>query len=136
MTISYHFFSPTPLFSSPLITMEPTEVLPISTITQALFEARVAAPVLAVQTQPLSSTNFLHELDRITQEVVTVCYLGVTCDCVYLEPILVGWASSLFIFTIALLSMSFTDCCTKKTMSISPLFPSSTYLHALSGGVS
>eukprot|EP00047_Mylnosiga_fluctuans_P011052 m.19382 g.19382 ORF g.19382 m.19382 type:complete len:270 (-) comp3434_c0_seq1:246-1055(-) len=57
-------------WDSPLFTCVPEESLPQDAIYQALFESSVAAPTLSVQSQPLSATNFLHELDSITQDII------------------------------------------------------------------
>lgn len=59
-------------WDKPLFTLEPTEDLPEEDIYAALFEQKQMKPTQATQSQPLSETNFLHELDRVTQEVVKV----------------------------------------------------------------
>ena len=66
-------------WDKPLFTLEPTEDLPEEDIYAALFEQKQMKPTQATQSQPLSETNFLHELDRVTQEVVKVssCTEGV-----------------------------------------------------------
>lgn len=58
-------------WDSPLFTLAPEDAMPMEAISAALFNPTNRAPTLAVQTQPLSATNFLHELDRITQDVET-----------------------------------------------------------------
>uniref|UniRef100_A0A5F8GYA6 Protein KTI12 homolog n=1 Tax=Monodelphis domestica TaxID=13616 RepID=A0A5F8GYA6_MONDO len=44
--------------------------LPLAQIRAALFESPVPAPHQATQSQPLSSTNFLHQLDQVTSQVL------------------------------------------------------------------
>ncbi|XP_056671116.1 protein KTI12 homolog [Monodelphis domestica] len=44
--------------------------LPLAQIRAALFESQVPAPHQATQSQPLSSTNFLHQLDQVTSQVL------------------------------------------------------------------
>uniref|UniRef100_A0A4X2LJC1 Protein KTI12 homolog n=1 Tax=Vombatus ursinus TaxID=29139 RepID=A0A4X2LJC1_VOMUR len=46
------------------------EPLPLAQIWAALFESQVPAPHQATQSQPLSSTNFLHQLDQVTSQVL------------------------------------------------------------------
>ncbi|XP_051855659.1 protein KTI12 homolog [Antechinus flavipes] len=47
------------------------EPLPLAQIRAALFESQVLAPHQATQSQPLASTNFLHQLDQVTSQVLT-----------------------------------------------------------------
>ncbi|XP_036613712.1 protein KTI12 homolog [Trichosurus vulpecula] len=55
----------------PLFTvLGPEEPLPLAQIWAALFESQVPAPHQATQSQPLSSTNFLHQLDQVTSQVL------------------------------------------------------------------
>ncbi|XP_043861285.1 protein KTI12 homolog [Dromiciops gliroides] len=55
----------------PLFTVVgPEEPLPLPQIWAALFESQVPAPHQATQSQPLSSTNFLHQLDQVTSQVL------------------------------------------------------------------
>ncbi|XP_063782647.1 protein KTI12 homolog isoform X2 [Pseudophryne corroboree] len=58
-------------WDSPLFTMHKDEVLPLEEIYNAIFHRKAPPPNQSTQTQPLSSTNFLHELDKVTQDVVT-----------------------------------------------------------------
>lgn len=44
--------------------------LPIQDIYDAMFHRKPPPPNKSTQSQPLSDSNFLHELDRLTQEVV------------------------------------------------------------------
>ena len=56
----------------PLFTLTPDDPLPLEDIEAALFERRAPPPRLSTLPQRLSETNFLHDLDRVTQEIVTV----------------------------------------------------------------
>ncbi|KAM4748944.1 protein KTI12 homolog [Rhinophrynus dorsalis] len=58
-------------WDSPLFTVHKEEKLPMEQICSAIFHRRAPPPNQSTQTQPLSSTNFLHELDKVTQDVVT-----------------------------------------------------------------
>ena len=58
-------------WDSPLFTVQSDDDLPSEDICIALFERKAPPPNQSTQSQPLSSTNFLYELDRVTQEVVT-----------------------------------------------------------------
>ncbi|XP_056428905.1 protein KTI12 homolog isoform X1 [Hyla sarda] len=58
-------------WDSPLFTVHMEDVLPLEQISNAIFHRKAPPPNQSTQTQPLSSTNFLHELDKVTQEVVT-----------------------------------------------------------------
>eukprot|EP00058_Branchiostoma_floridae_P020010 XP_002605500.1 hypothetical protein BRAFLDRAFT_126804 [Branchiostoma floridae] len=57
-------------WDSPLFTIQTADELPCQDICDAIFHRKAPPPNASTQTQPLSSTNFLHELDKITQEVV------------------------------------------------------------------
>ncbi|XP_013385019.1 protein KTI12 homolog isoform X1 [Lingula anatina] len=59
-------------WDSPLFTIHPTDELPYKEISDSLFQRKPPPPNLATVAQPLSSTNFLYELDRITQDVINV----------------------------------------------------------------
>lgn len=59
-------------WDKPLFTLEPTEELPGEEIYSALYEQKQMKPTMATQSQPLSETNFLHELDRVTTDLVKV----------------------------------------------------------------
>jgi protein KTI12 len=54
----------------PLFVIYPDDPLPTSDICDALFHRKPPPPNKSTQSQPLSETSFLHELDRLTQEVV------------------------------------------------------------------
>ncbi|CAJ0954759.1 unnamed protein product [Ranitomeya imitator] len=58
-------------WDSPLFTVHKDDVLPLDQISDAIFHRKAPPPNQSTQTQPLSSTNFLHELDKVTQDVVT-----------------------------------------------------------------
>lgn len=57
-------------WDSPLFTLYPDDPLPGEAIFDALFHRKPPPPNKSTQSQPLSETSFLHELDRLTQEVV------------------------------------------------------------------
>lgn len=54
----------------PLFTVHGEEPLPLDAIRAALFESAPPPPHRATRTQPLQSSGFLHQLDRVTQEVL------------------------------------------------------------------
>ncbi|XP_071787849.1 protein KTI12 homolog [Asterias amurensis] len=58
-------------WDSPLFSVQPEDELPCQAICDAIFFRKAPPPNLSTVSQPLSATNFLHELDRITQEIVT-----------------------------------------------------------------
>nr|CAG4652012.1 EOG090X0A11 [Triops cancriformis] len=58
-------------WDSPLFTAVADEELPLQEIAKALFERKAPTPNQSTQLQPVSSTNFLYELDKVTQSVVT-----------------------------------------------------------------
>ncbi|XP_050697460.1 protein KTI12 homolog [Eriocheir sinensis] len=62
-------------WDSPMITVLPQDAPPHEDIFAALFLTRPPPPNQSTQTQPLSSTNFLFELDQSTQEV-TSCVMA------------------------------------------------------------
>ncbi|XP_053356338.1 protein KTI12 homolog [Clarias gariepinus] len=57
-------------WDSPLFTIEKEDKLPFEAISDAIFKRKVPPPNQSTQSQPLSSTNFLFELDRVTQHVL------------------------------------------------------------------
>ncbi|XP_065089356.1 protein KTI12 homolog [Ochlerotatus camptorhynchus] len=57
-------------WDSPLFSIFPEEELDEANIYNALFEAKALVPNLSTQNPPLSSTNFLFEMDKTTQEVI------------------------------------------------------------------
>ncbi|XP_062980110.1 protein KTI12 homolog [Elgaria multicarinata webbii] len=56
-----------PLFTAPL---EPAQPLPLPEIRAALFERRPPPPNQSTRSQPLQAAGFLHQLDRLTQDVL------------------------------------------------------------------
>ncbi|KAM9542359.1 protein KTI12 homolog [Guaruba guarouba] len=54
----------------PLFTVHGEEPLPLDAIRAALFDSAPPPPHRATRTQPLQSASFLHQLDRVTQEVL------------------------------------------------------------------
>ncbi|KAM7347968.1 protein KTI12 homolog [Cochliomyia hominivorax] len=58
-------------WDSPLFVSFPDDVLEFDAIYSALFESKPLPPNLSTQNPPLSSTNYLFELDRLTQEIVS-----------------------------------------------------------------
>ncbi|VDI65670.1 protein KTI12 [Mytilus galloprovincialis] len=68
--------NPNQRWDSPLFVIQADDTLPFQQIEDALFNRKPPPPNMATQNQPLSSTNFLYELDRITQETNSVSYNG------------------------------------------------------------
>ncbi|XP_034541374.1 protein KTI12 homolog isoform X2 [Notolabrus celidotus] len=61
-------------WDSPLFTILTDDTLPYEAISDALFKRKAPPPNQSTQSQPLSSTNFLYELDKITQEVLMAIF--------------------------------------------------------------
>ncbi|KAF3854807.1 hypothetical protein F7725_022862 [Dissostichus mawsoni] len=57
-------------WDSPLFTILKDDTIPFEDISDALFKRKAPPPNQSTQSQPLSSSNFLYELDKITQEVL------------------------------------------------------------------
>ncbi|KAK1785073.1 hypothetical protein P4O66_018501, partial [Electrophorus voltai] len=57
-------------WDSPLFTIQKEDTLPFEAISDALFRRKAPPPNQSTQSQPLSSTNFLYELDKVTQDVL------------------------------------------------------------------
>lgn len=57
-------------WDSPLLTVHAADELPFDTIYEALCVKKALRPNKSTQSLPMSSSNFLHELDRRTQETV------------------------------------------------------------------
>ncbi|KAM3870493.1 protein KTI12 homolog [Diretmus argenteus] len=57
-------------WDSPLFTILKDDTLPFEAISDAIFKRKAPPPNQSTQSQPLSSTNFLYELDKITQDVL------------------------------------------------------------------
>ncbi|XP_064596493.1 protein KTI12 homolog [Liolophura sinensis] len=71
LTMRFEPPNPQQRWDSPLFLVQVGDRLPVQQIEQALFQRKAPPPNMSTQSQPLSSTNFLYELDRITQETVT-----------------------------------------------------------------
>ncbi|XP_078113087.1 protein KTI12 homolog isoform X2 [Sander vitreus] len=72
-------------WDSPLFTILKDDTLPYEAISDALFKRKAPPPNQSTQSQPLSSANFLYELDKITQDVLLVdgkTTQGLRCDTV------------------------------------------------------
>ncbi|XP_060778968.1 protein KTI12 homolog [Neoarius graeffei] len=57
-------------WDSPLFTIQKEDRLPFEAIADAVLKRKVPPPNQSTESQPLSSTNFLYELDRVTQDVL------------------------------------------------------------------
>nr|CAG4641884.1 EOG090X0A11 [Eurycercus lamellatus] len=57
-------------WDSPLFTIQAGDDLPFQEIANSLFERKAPVPNQSTQSLPLTSTNFLYELDCVTQEIV------------------------------------------------------------------
>lgn len=57
-------------WDQPLFILYPDDPLPCEDIYSSLFLRKPPPPNQSTQTQPLSESNFLHQLDRLTQDVV------------------------------------------------------------------
>uniref|UniRef100_A0A8C1TQI3 Protein KTI12 homolog n=1 Tax=Cyprinus carpio TaxID=7962 RepID=A0A8C1TQI3_CYPCA len=57
-------------WDSPLFTIQQKDSLPFEAICDALFKRKAPPPNQSTQSQPLSSTNFLYELDKVTQDAL------------------------------------------------------------------
>ncbi|KAI5638097.1 chromatin associated protein KTI12 domain-containing protein [Phthorimaea operculella] len=56
-------------WDSPLFTVQPTDNLDLDAIYKVLFEMKPPPPNMSTQNPPLTSTNFLYELDKATQAI-------------------------------------------------------------------
>lgn len=61
-------------WDSPLFTILKDDALPFEAISDALFKRKAPPPNQSTQSQPLSSANFLYELDKITQDVLMAIF--------------------------------------------------------------
>ncbi|KAM6937137.1 protein KTI12 homolog [Xenentodon cancila] len=61
-------------WDSPLFTILKDDELPLQAISDALFKRKAPPPNQSTQSQPLSSANYLYELDKITQEVLLAIF--------------------------------------------------------------
>lgn len=57
-------------WDSPLFVIQVGDEVPYQQISDALFLRKPPPPNMSTQSQPLSSTNFLYELDRVTQSTI------------------------------------------------------------------
>ncbi|XP_030621903.1 protein KTI12 homolog [Chanos chanos] len=57
-------------WDSPLFTIQKEDTLPSEAISDAIFKRKAPPPNQSTQSQPLSSTNFLYELDKVTQDIL------------------------------------------------------------------
>nr|CAG4643373.1 EOG090X0A11 [Ilyocryptus agilis] len=57
-------------WDSPLFTIQLEDELPIQEIIASLFDRKAPVPNQSTQSLPLTSTNFLYELDCVTQQIV------------------------------------------------------------------
>ncbi|XP_052008652.1 protein KTI12 homolog [Xyrauchen texanus] len=57
-------------WDSPLFTIQKEDTLPYEAICDALFKRKAPPPNQSTLSQPLSSTNLLYELDKVTQDVL------------------------------------------------------------------
>ncbi|XP_012253026.2 protein KTI12 homolog isoform X2 [Athalia rosae] len=58
-------------WDSPLFAVMPEDELKFQEIYNSLYNVKAPKPNMSTQCAPLSSTNYLYELDKITQEVVS-----------------------------------------------------------------
>ncbi|XP_028161024.1 protein KTI12 homolog [Ostrinia furnacalis] len=56
-------------WDSPLFTVQPTDDLDLDSIYKVLFEKKPPPPNMSTQNPPLTTTNFLYELDKVTQAI-------------------------------------------------------------------
>ncbi|XP_067356579.1 protein KTI12 homolog [Channa argus] len=61
-------------WDSPLFITLKDDTLPFEAISDALFKRKAPRPNQSTQSQPLSSVNFLYELDKITQDVLMAIF--------------------------------------------------------------
>ncbi|KAM9376583.1 protein KTI12 homolog [Pholidichthys leucotaenia] len=61
-------------WDNPLFTVLKDDTLPFEVISDALFKRKAPPPNQSTQSQPLSSANFLYELDKITQDVLMAIF--------------------------------------------------------------
>ncbi|CAH2084066.1 unnamed protein product [Euphydryas editha] len=61
--------NPNNRWDSPLFTVQPTDELDLEAVYKVLFEKKPPPPNMSTQNPPLSSTNFLYELDNVTQAI-------------------------------------------------------------------
>jgi len=71
-------------WDSPLFAVTPDDLLLLDDIYTSLYEVKAPKPNMSTQCAPLSSTNYLYELDKITQDIVSAILsaeqMGITND--------------------------------------------------------
>uniref|UniRef100_A0A803JEH2 Protein KTI12 homolog n=1 Tax=Xenopus tropicalis TaxID=8364 RepID=A0A803JEH2_XENTR len=103
-------------WDSPLFTVHKDEKLPLEQICNAIFHRKAPPPNQSTQMQPLSSTNFLHELDKVTQEVVTTV-LNAQKTSVPGDVIMVPGASEKISFEIIVICLTICGLCRLFTVT-------------------
>ncbi|KAL4216392.1 kti12 [Mactra antiquata] len=59
-------------WDSPLFTVQPDDCLPLEAISDVLFKRKPPPQNASTLPQPLSSTSFLYELDKVTTDIIQV----------------------------------------------------------------
>ncbi|XP_063985863.1 protein KTI12 homolog [Diachasmimorpha longicaudata] len=71
-------------WDSPLFAVTPDDKLPLEDIYHSLYSVDAPKPNMSTQSPAVSATNYLYELDRISQEIVnaiiTADQMGITSD--------------------------------------------------------
>ena len=57
-------------WDAPLFCVQSSDALPLTSIDEALFNRKAPKPNQSTQLQPLSSNNYLYELDNRTQVII------------------------------------------------------------------
>ncbi|KAJ8679939.1 hypothetical protein QAD02_015726 [Eretmocerus hayati] len=58
-------------WDSPLFIVNPEDEMPCDKIFSSLFEVKAPKPNMSTQSPPVSANNYLYDMDRVTQEIVT-----------------------------------------------------------------
>lgn len=66
-------------WDSPLFIVTAEDPLPVDQLEAALFDRQAPPPLLSTQGQPIAETNFIHDLDRVTQQIISVRWRLVLC---------------------------------------------------------
>ena len=61
-------------WDSVLFTIQNKQILPFDEIANSLFNKAAAPPNKSTLNKPLSDTNFLHDMDKITLDIQTVIF--------------------------------------------------------------
>ncbi|GAM25867.1 hypothetical protein SAMD00019534_090420, partial [Acytostelium subglobosum LB1] len=72
LTNRFEVPNPKNRWDSPLFTLEPQHELPFDMLHKTLFEVQELRPNYATAPQALSPTNFVHQLEAVTQEIANV----------------------------------------------------------------